>query len=690
MEVAPPARIPANTVAARLRATVMLMPWRGSRGEFFDGSYPIMKTLVSMKRTRAPVRLCASVLAVMGAFPVLAQNVTSLSDVVVTATRFEAKSDTLPFGVSVITRDDLARSGVSTVNEALIKLLGVPGRLDFYGGGDYALDLRGFGVTSDSNQAVVVDGIRINEADLGGTRLAGISINTVERIEVLRGSGSVLYGQGATGGVIVITTKAGKGVARKNTADLYVATGSYNLDEARTNATLSAGGFSLDLAANKRQSDNHRDNFASSTEGNVLQVQWSNDWLRFGVSHASDMLDSQLPGALFAADYAANPKQSTSSNANKTGRIKNSRQTLFASAEIGSWQFGLDAGQRDKELDSKTSGVSTYSYDVDAGTLALKARHTSSIGSLRNALTLGHDQGEWNRIVPVNFGGGTSEQKTNAFYAQDEVTLAAGTKILLGYRSEKLQQSDTIADVNRTQDQTAWELGVTQPVTSAWSIYGRFGSSFRLPNLDEINPLYTLLGAVLETQKSKDFELGSRWAYRDGRAELRYYRSNLTNEIGFNGNLFVNVNFDPSLRQGLEFDATHNLSKNAALQLNVGVREATFTEGLYSGKKVPLVAGTTLALRANWIPAPMHTVNAGVVWVSSQQVDFSNTCRVPSHVTMDARYAYRRNNVEWSLGIGNLLDANYYTLAYGCATGVTTVIYPEAGRAVTAALRVKF
>ena len=94
-------------------------------------------------------------------------------------------------------------------------MLGVPGRLDLYGGGDYALDLRGFGITADSNQVVVVDGIRINEADLGGTRLAGISIDSVERIEVIRGSGAVLYGEGATGGVIVITTKAGRGTARK-------------------------------------------------------------------------------------------------------------------------------------------------------------------------------------------------------------------------------------------------------------------------------------------------------------------------------------------------------------------------------------------------------------------------------------------------------------------------------------------
>ena len=52
---------------------------------------------------------------------------------------------------------EIKASGVTSVNDAIMKLLGVPGRVDFYGGGDYALDLRGFGTTADNNQVVIVD-----------------------------------------------------------------------------------------------------------------------------------------------------------------------------------------------------------------------------------------------------------------------------------------------------------------------------------------------------------------------------------------------------------------------------------------------------------------------------------------------------------------------------------------------------
>lgn len=641
-------------------------------------------------RHRAPVRLCASALAVLAAFPVLAQGQSAgtLGEVVVTATRFAEPAEALPFGVSVITQADIQRAGVITVNDALVKLLGVPGRTDFYGSGDFGLDLRGFGTTASSNQVVVLDGIRLNESDLSSPRLSGIAIDSVEKIEVIRGSGAVLYGEGATGGVIVITTKAGAGSERKNKADIYTAAGSYGLREVRAGATLAAGGFSLDVSGNQRDADNHRDNFKSSTDGSAATAQWSNDWLRLGTSYAHDTLDSGLPGSLSATEYLANPAQTKYPNDH--GHIVNTRKTVFAQADVGAWQLGLDVGQRNKSLDSLNvyfGAPNRTQYEIDANTLAVRAKHESTWGSARNAITFGRDQTGWKKIQP----GGVSEQKSHALYAQDDLTLAGGTRLSAGYRSEKISQTDDRGSgVDTDQRQTAWELGLTQPMTKAWSVFGRLGTSFRLANMDELNPLYAVPGAVLQPQTSRDFELGSRWSYESGRVELRYYRNKLENELGFDGTLYQNVNFDPTLRQGLELETHHTLTKTLSLQGNLGIREAKFTDGAHNGKKVPLVAGTTVAVRANWQPLPAHSVNAGLVWVSDQNVDFSNTCKVPAFAVADARYAYQMRNVELSLGISNLFDKKYFNLAYGCNSGTATSIYPEAGRAFTAALRVKF
>jgi len=105
---------------------------------------------------------------------------------------------------------------------------------------------------------------------------------------------------------------------------------------------------------------------------------------------------------------------------------------------------------------------------------------------------------------------------------------------------------------------------------------------------------------------------------------------------------------------------------------------------------VPLVPERLLALRADWTPVAGHRVTGGVNWVSSQHVDFANTCSVPSYTTADARYAYQWRQAEFSLGVTNLFDRRFFTQAFGCAGGEATSIYPEPGRAVTAAVRFTF
>lgn len=643
------------------------------------------------RNLRAP--LAALPLTVLATFTFHVQTVvaTELPETVVTATRFAEPLESLPFGVSIITAAQIRTSGATTVNEAVMRLLGVPGRQDSYGGGDYTLDLRGFGSTSDSNQVVVLDGVRLNEADLGGTRLAGIPIESVERIEILRGSGAVLYGEGATGGVIVITTKAGSGTARRNSATLYGGVGSNGLYELRGIATVASGGFSLDLHGVRRETDNHRENFRSETDGAGLSAQWSNDTVRLGFRHDRDTLNTGLPGSLSAAQYAANPQQTT--NPKDNARIQNERSGVFAEAVTDNWKFGFDAGSRGKVLTS-VSPFFTYAYEVEAKQLSLKARHTSQWGAVRNALVIGHDRGEWNRLVQGTFGS-VADQTSRGWYLKDDLTFANGTRLSAGVRTEELDKTvkpSGSALVALMKRETAWELGASKPLGSATTLWGRVGDSFRLANVDEFS--FTNPSVDIRPQTSRDLEAGVRWAEDAYKLEARLYRSNLTDEIGYDPGApgpfgsGANINFDPTRRQGMEVDGDWQINKTFSLSARLAVRRSTFREGPYTGKNVPLVPQHTLALRAGWVPLAGHRVTGGVNLVGSQHPDFANICGVPSYTTADARYAVLIKNAELSFGVGNLFDRKYYTQAFRCASGQTTSIYPEAGRTFTVALRV--
>lgn len=624
---------------------------------------------------------------------VLAQASTtpSLRETRVTATRLPDITQSLPMGVTSLTGDELRASGATTVNDALIRLLGIPGRLGLFGGGEYGLDLRGFGTTADSNQVVILDGQKLSEADTGGARLAAIPIENIERIEVLRGSGAVLYGEGATGGVIVITTRTGAGTANRSGASVYAGAGSDGFREGRATATAVAGPVTLDAAVQKRRSDGWRANGGYESDAASLGAQWSNDWLRVGGSLAQDELEARLPGALSRAQYLADPRQA--STPDDSADLDSRRGTLFAQAELGAWQLRADLGNRKRTLRTPTG----YDYDIDARTRNLRARHDGTIAGLRNVLVLGHDQEDWERDVLGLFGS-TATHEGRGWYVRDDLTFASGTRLSAGWRTERLEKGDTSATDDLRDRVHAWELGASHPIARDVTAYARAGRSFRLAKVDEFS--FTTPGVPLRPQLSNDVELGARWSHANGSVEARVWRSRLTDEIGYDpqavgpGSLFgfsgANINFDPTRRQGVELEAAQRLSASLGLRAHAALRRAEFRAGVYAGANVPLVPERLLALRADWTPMAGHRLTGGVNWVSSQAVDFANTCSVPSYTTADARYAYQWRQAEFSLGVTNLFDRRFFTQAFGCAGGEATSIYPEPGRGVTAAVRFTF
>jgi vitamin B12 transporter len=134
-------------------------------------------------------------------------DTTALPEIVVTATRYPVSADSLGVSVTVLRGDELRAQGIRSVGDALRQ---VPGAQVVQGGGfgaQTSLFLRG----GESDYVkVLVDGVPVNQPG-GAYNFANLTTDNVERIEIVRGPGSVLYGSDAIAGVVQVVTRAGRG-----------------------------------------------------------------------------------------------------------------------------------------------------------------------------------------------------------------------------------------------------------------------------------------------------------------------------------------------------------------------------------------------------------------------------------------------------------------------------------------------
>src|SRR6478672_7138233 len=152
---------------------------------------------------------------------------------------------------SIITSQDIESSPAQNLPDILSQQVGVQVQhlLSSTNGSRDAVDLRGFGAFAQSNVLMLVNGRRFQDFDLQGFDFSAIPLNSIERIEITRGnSGTVLYGDGAIGGVIniVLKTQNVQGASGK----VEAAVGSYGYAEGRLSAGVAKGPWSASLYSN--------------------------------------------------------------------------------------------------------------------------------------------------------------------------------------------------------------------------------------------------------------------------------------------------------------------------------------------------------------------------------------------------------------------------------------------------------
>ncbi|MCC6218479.1 MAG: TonB-dependent receptor [Aquabacterium sp.] len=626
----------------------------------------------------------------LSAFHVAVQAEDAVAPVVVTASRMVSPVQTAPVAASVITSEQMERAGVADANEAIRKLGGVAARSDLNNGRENVLDLRGYGETAGQNLVVLLDGMRISENELSSARLSAIPLAQIERIEIVRGGSSVLWGEGASAGVINVILKRPQGAVR--TARVAASVESFKGHELSADGQWGVGDWMLDAAAKRVRTDGYRDNSGYKQDTGSLGVSWQNDGWRVSLRTMHEEQSARLPGYLSLAQYGSDPRQTQTPNDNAAYREQ--RYLGNVSRQWGDWTLQVDAAQRHREAQTTyISPSSSYILESDSEQIQVTPRlsYDAQISGVGVKVVTGLDWQDWDYgsayesvyAGAPDFGSETGKQQNQAIFVHGDLSLPTATRITAGWRKERVRkQGDTGWLVYDRKDTLhAGEFGVNQTVLPGWNVYGRLASSYRLPNVDENRA--TSGSAALLPQRNSDREVGVKWALGAYSGTIRHFTQKIDHEIAYDNLQYANVNLDPTRRRGVEIEGRWSVTRDVVLSGTWQQLTARYRSGVNAGKDMVLVSPHTATARAAWRLDDRQTLDVGVQFLSSMRPggDEANTClrRVPSSTLLDARYAWI--DKVWTLALSgtNLMDEKGYNYAYGCNA---PSLYPYNGRAL--------
>jgi iron complex outermembrane receptor protein len=566
----------------------------------------------NVMQTRFFASLTASVLALT--VTVTSAETEQSENILVTATRIDPDNNKARGNTTIITAADIQKSTARTLPELLGREAGVLTRSLFGNNATAAsVDLRGFGASGTQNTLILIDGRRLNDVDLSSVDFSVIPLQNIERIEITRNSGAVLYGDGAVGGAINIITRQPEMAG----TSAFVKAGAGNLDTQQLDAQLShnAGPMSVLLGAHGVSSDGYRDN-------NKLDRKNLNSDIRFTHNNSQFFLradwfdqDLDLPGVrnVNPGHYWDNGTEAVID----FGYRKKNQKSFFDDYDFG----GMFSNYLDTDLDtwSFTPRVITPHHVLGrpAQTTAGADYYDSDYDSDRS-LRKGTDNQPIHRLH--------IDQKSTAVYADTTIAATPDITVNLGARLQwvKLDAKDKFnpdapgagdafesaaPDYDDSERVHMLEAGIEKQFTPATAAYIKWTRSARVTTVDELFEFdpntFTRVFSPLDPQISNGFDIGTRVRMYRAAFSINAYYMRLKDEIHYNPVTFENVNLDPTRRYGLELSGSYDISDRLRLQGNYTYMRAKFRDGDFSGKNVPLVPENTASLTGTWKQSPV-------------------------------------------------------------------------------------
>jgi iron complex outermembrane receptor protein len=648
-----------------------------------------------------------------------------LAPVVVTATRIESLAADVPASITRIDGDDVRNAhALINISESLGAVPGLLARDRQNYAQDVQISVRGFGARSTfgiRGVRLYVDGIPATLPD-GQGQITNVELGSVERIEVLRGPFSALYGN-SSGGVIQVFTAEGRGAPMLGFGVSGGSDGALRFGVQASGGT--DGGFGYNLSASRFQTDGYRDHSETErTLGNAkltFRPDADNKWTLIANSVA--LPKAQDPLGLTRAQYEANPRGvdpsalafDTRKTVNQTqlGVIyerrvdaTNSLQAMVYSGHRGTEQYQSIPVATQQSSPRQPGGVILLGRDYEGADL----RWTSKLQLGATPLTLvggvAYDVLAEHRLGYQNFIGSTlgvrgalrrdERNDVSSFdqYLQAAWEFAPQWSLNLGVRHSRVSftSADSYIVGTNPDDSGRAAYSATLPVAGLMfavndnlHVYATAGRGFETPTLNELayrSGGQTGLNFGLQSATSTSVEAGVKaklggW----GEATLAAFRTDTANEIVTQTNLGGRSTFQnagATRRTGVEASWTGTYFENLRAQLAATLLNATYRDGFLTCTAVPCAAANVQIPAGNRIPgiargavfaalnwAPPAGLRAGVEarYVTGVFVNDANSDMAPRYAIASASVGYVLPLGRWELNGfvrgDNLFDRRY-------------------------------
>ena len=558
--------------------------------------------------------------------------------IVVTPTRTAQSADDSLASVSVITRSDIERLQARSLADVLQGMAGVT--LANNGGAGKATSVFLRGANSD-HVLVLIDGVKVGSATAGGAGFQDFPLQLIERIEVVRGPVSSLYGSEAIGGVIQIFTRKGGGPL---TPGASVTVGSYNTRE----ATVSLAGGGAQAWFNAGLTHARTDGF-NACKGLPGVACFTNEPDNDGYRNTAVTLRG---GYRFAPGSELDLHALRAQGDNEfDGKFQNQSESVqqvvgadYSHRFNDIWRVKLSAGQGRDESDNFKNGVYSSTFNTRRNSASMQNDYSLGRDHL---LTLGLDRQE--DRVSSNTVYAVNRRDTTGVFAQYQGQWDKH-RVQLALRSDDNSQFG-----RHTTGNVAWGY----PIGPALDLRAAYGTAFKAPTFNQL--YYPGFGNPdLRPETSRNIELGLGGRLAGGRWSATLFDNRISDLIAG----FPPANINRAEIRGLELAANRRFGAwDAAVSLTLQDPENA-SSGANQGKVLPRRAQESLRIDLDRRLGAWRL--GGTLRGEGERFDNeSNTRRMAGYALLDLRAEYRLA-AEWSLAgrLENVFDVDYET-AFG-------------------------